>query len=319
MSYYDYILRTELCLLHPIHRHSVTELPNCRDGKFTVNGWWFDTNLPKITQVRIDFPNSRPVMQTDPNGEKTATRVVTRTHVQAAYTVSLAQSPAEVRAAQNLRFLVFNVEMNEGLEQSFATCLDADPFDDICDHLIVKEIQTGDVVGTYRLQTGAVAAKNLGYYSAAEFDLSPFEPVRDRVVELGRACVHKQHRNLAVLSLLWTGIAQYLKERGCNFLIGCSSLSSQDAAEGAAVYSELCRRHLVEERFQTRPAAGMECPMDKMAEVRVKVPKLLSAYLSLGAKICGAPAIDREFKTIDFLTFLDMASLPPRAIERYLS
>ena len=83
-------------------------------------------------------------MQTDPNGDKTATRVAPRTHVQAAYTVSLAQSPAEVRAAQNLRFLVFNVEMNEGLEQSFATCLDADPFDDICDHLIVKEIQTGD-------------------------------------------------------------------------------------------------------------------------------------------------------------------------------
>jgi putative hemolysin len=246
-------------------------------------------------------------------------RVLARAQQQDTYVLSLAKTQEEVRAAQTLRFLVFNLELNEGLEQSYATCLDADPFDEVCDHLLVKEVATGEIVGTYRLQTGAVAAHSRGYYSAQEFRFEPYEKIRSEIVELGRACVHQQHRNLAVLSLLWMGISIYCKQRNCRYLIGCSSLTSQDPAEGAAVYSDLCRRHLVEEQFQTRPMPAFECPMDKMSDHKIKVPKLLSAYLSLGAKICGAPAIDREFKTIDFLTFLDLASLPEKTVKRYLS
>lgn len=246
-------------------------------------------------------------------------RVLARALNQGSYSLSLASSAEEIRAAQTLRFLVFNLELNEGLEHSFATCLDADRFDEVCDHLLVKDTATGYVVGTYRLQTGANAARNLGYYSAQEFRFEAFEPIRNELVELGRACVHQQHRNLAVLSLLWTGISVYSRQRGCRYLIGCSSLTSQDAAVGAAAYSNLCRKHLIEERFQTKPTRHFECPMDVISRDRVKIPKLLSAYLSLGAKICGAPAIDREFKTIDFLTFLDLEILPERTIQRYLS
>ena len=246
-------------------------------------------------------------------------RVLARAQNLGSYTLSLARSGEEIRAAQTLRFLVFNLELNEGLEHSFATCLDADHFDEVCDHLLVKETTSGDVVGTYRLQTGASAAKNRGYYSAQEFGFEAFEPIRHELVELGRACVHQQHRNLAVLSLLWTGISIYCRQRDCRYLIGCSSLTSQDAAVGAAAYAEMARKHLVEARFQTKPTAAYECAMDVTSKNRVKIPKLLSAYLSLGAKICGAPAIDREFKTIDFLTFLDLASLPERTVARYLS
>jgi putative hemolysin len=251
--------------------------------------------------------------------ESIGDRVLARAQNCGSYTLSLARSAEEIRAAQTLRFLVFNLELNEGLEHSFVTCLDADHFDEVCDHLLVKDTTTGDVVGTYRLQTGARAAQNRGYYSAQEFLFEPFEPIRHELVELGRACVHQEHRNLAVLSLLWSGISVYCKQRGCRYLIGCSSLTSQDAAVGAAAYSDLCRKHLVEERFQTKPTKPYECPMDAMSKERVKIPKLLSAYLSLGAKICGAPAIDREFKTIDFLTFLDLAILPERTVQRYLS
>lgn len=246
-------------------------------------------------------------------------RVLARAQQQDTYTLSLAKSVEEVRAAQTLRFLVFNLELNEGLEHSYATCLDADPFDEVCDHLLVKETATGEIVGTYRLQTGAKAAQNRGYYSAQEFRFEPYEAIRSEIVELGRACVHRDHRNLAVLSLLWMGISVYCRQRGCRYLIGCSSLTSQDPAVGATAYSDLCRRHLVEERFQTKPTPVYECPINQMSRDKVKIPKLLSAYLSLGAKICGAPAIDREFKTIDFLTFLDLASLPPKTVERYLS
>lgn len=159
-------------------------------------------------------------------------RVLARGKAENHYAARLASSVEDVRAAQTLRFLVFNLELNEGLEQSFATLRDADPFDEICDHLLVEDRRTGEVVGTYRLQTGLVAAQNLGYYSAQEFDLSPFEGLRPQVIELGRACVHSQHRNLTVLSLLWKGIASYARARGGRYLTGCSSLSSQDAAVG---------------------------------------------------------------------------------------
>ncbi len=258
-------------------------------------------------------------MKTDANREPIGLRVLARSRSHLQYEVGLAKTREEVRAAQALRFIVFNLELHEGLETSYTTCRDADPFDEVCDHLIIKEIRTGEVAGTYRLQTGATAAANRGYYSALEFDLAPFEVVRKEVVELGRACVHRDHRNLVVLGMLWNGIANYLAHHSCRYLIGCSSLTSQDPLEGAAVYTKLCRQYLVEERFRTQPNLGWECSLDKSSDKYIKIPKLLSAYLSLGAKICGAPAIDREFKTIDFLTYLDLASLPPNTLERYLS
>jgi len=249
----------------------------------------------------------------------TVNRVLARGRADQHYVARLADSATDVRAAQTLRFLVFNLELNEGLEQSFATLLDADPFDEICDHLLVEDRRTGEVVGTYRLQSGRVASQHRGYYSAQEFDLSPFEPLRDGMIELGRACVHSQHRNLTVLGLLWKGISDYARARGGRYLIGCSSLSSQDPAVGAAVYSDLSHRFLIAEPFRIQPLAGLACPLDRLADSYQRPPKLLSAYLSLGAKICGAPALDREFKTIDFLTFLDLDALSPETVARYLS
>ena len=246
-------------------------------------------------------------------------RILARGDVRHTYNLRLARGAAEVRAAQALRFAVFNLELNEGLPASFATGLDADRFDEVCDHLLVEELESRTIVGTYRLQTGANAAANRGYYSAQEFDFSPYEPLRAELIELGRACVHKDHRNLAVLSLLWKGIAAYAKEYGGRYLIGCSSLTSQDPAEGAAMYSHFLRRHLVAPAWRTQPVPALACPLDQVMEHPAKVPKLLAAYLSLGAKICGPPVLDREFKTIDFLTFMDLQSLPPATVEKYLS
>ncbi|MDX1952825.1 MAG: GNAT family N-acyltransferase [Verrucomicrobiota bacterium] len=245
------------------------------------------------------------------------TRVLSRTSSAQLYELRLATTAEEIRAAQTLRFLVFNLELNEGLEQSFATCLDADPFDEICDHLIVVEKGTREIVGTYRLQTGNAAVRNKGFYSASEFDLTPFNPIVSEIVELGRACVHRQHRNLQVLSLLWGGIAAYCRERNCRYLIGCSSIPSTDPTIGARVYSDLCRKHLVDGAFQTTPLPHLACPLDQLSAAPFKLPKLLGAYLSLGAKICGAPALDQEFKTIDFLTLLDLNLLSPRMLERF--
>ena len=118
------------------------------------------------------------------------------------YTLHLAFEPAQVRAAQRLRFEVFNVELGEGLAASTKTGHDEDEFDAVCDHLLVMESATHEVVGTYRMQTGSRAAMHLGYYSAREFDFQPFESARGEIVELGRACVAVPHRNQSVLCLL---------------------------------------------------------------------------------------------------------------------
>ena len=161
----------------------------------------------------------------------------TKSH--ARYRLRLAESAEDVRRAQRLRFKVFNLELGEGLATSHALERDVDDFDEVCDHLIVEESATGDVVGTYRLQTGDVAKSHIGYYSAREFDFSVYEPLRSEMVELGRACVHKAHRNFNLLHLLWRGIAQYAVSHRARFLVGCSSLTSQDQAEGVSAYEQL--------------------------------------------------------------------------------
>jgi len=234
------------------------------------------------------------------------------------YAARLAASAEEIRRAQALRFEVFNVELNEGLEQSFATGLDEDPFDAVCDHLIVEHLPSRRIVGTYRLQTGAIAARNHGYYSEQEFEFEVFEPFRGEMIELGRACVHRQHRNLVVLGLLWRGIADYARARRARYLLGCSSITSLDAPIGASAYAELCRKHLAPPPWRTRPRPEFECPLEELSEERPKIPKLLGAYLGIGAKICGPPALDRQFKTIDFLTFLDLVALPALVRARFL-
>jgi putative hemolysin len=234
------------------------------------------------------------------------------------YVARLARLPEEIQAAQALRFQVFNLELNEGLAQSYETGRDADPFDAVCDHLIVEHVPTHQIVGTYRLQMGGNAAKNLGYYCEQEFYFGVFEPYRKQIVELGRACVDRQHRNLFVLGLLWKGIADYAKGRGGRYLIGCSSLSSQDPAVGASAYSELCRKHLVDTPWRTKPLPGYECELAAVTEEKADIPKLLRAYMSVGAKICGPPALDRQFRTIDFLTFMDLETLSPATRARFL-
>ena len=163
------------------------------------------------------------------------------------------------------------------------------------------------MVGTYRMQTGVQARAALGYYSEREFDFSPLERHRAQILELGRACIHHQHRTFAVLNLLWKGIGACARDHGARYLIGCSSLTSQDEAVAAAAFVQLSR-HLAPAAWQTQPHPAFACAVTSQARDTVHIARLLSAYFSLGAAICGPPAIDREFRTIDFLTWNDVES-----------
>lgn len=237
------------------------------------------------------------------------------------YALRLAACVSDLHAAQSLRYQVFNVELREGLAGSQATGRDADKFDPLCDHLLVEHRPSGEIVGTYRLQTGMLALAQEGYYSAQEFFFAPYETIRHELVELGRACVRADHRNLSVLNLLWRGIARYATERQCRYLIGCSSLTTQDEAQGEAAYQGLVANHyLVREELQTAPLPGHGLrPVAELPRGRVELPRLLRAYLGIGAKICGRPAIDRAFGTIDFLTLLDLHEVSPSVRARFLS
>ena len=233
---------------------------------------------------------------------------------QGAYRLREAATEQDLMAAFRLRFAVFNVELNEGLEQSSATGFDSDEFDPVCDHLIVECAH--QVVGTYRMQTGSMAKANRGYYGEREFDFTPYESIRDEVIELGRACIHRDHRSTDVLYLLWRGIAEYAARCSGRYLLGCSSLTSQDPAEGLAVYQALSN-YLAPPEFRTTPQPAFRLPPIQPGYSRPHIPKLLRTYLAIGAKICGPPAMDREFKTIDFLTLLDLENLHARIRARF--
>ena len=245
-----------------------------------------------------------------------ADRLSPNSKTQRLYRLRLAETSHDVEAAQRLRYQVFNVEMGEGLASADASHMDVDRFDAVCDHLLVEEISSSTLVGTYRVQMGDRALAGAGFYSAQEFDFTPILPRASELVELGRACVHKQHRNLVVLGLLWKGIANYAKDHGGRYLIGCSSLTSQDEAAGVTLYHTLKDRYLAPAEWQLRPMPGYECQAQPL-ETPVRAPKLMSAYFSIGAKICGEPAIDKEFKTIDFLTLVDILALPESVAARY--
>ncbi len=242
------------------------------------------------------------------------------------YRLRMAQGIEDRDAACRLRFRVFNLELGEGLENSYRNGMDTDHFDLFCEHLIVEDKSADDaarrVVGTYRLQSGLTAQANLGYYSEQEFDFSPFEEIRPQVLELGRASIDREHRTPEVLTLLWRGIAQYATNHKLRYLIGCSSLNSREPADGWQLYKQL-EPYRITGRFETRPTAKYSCPLSVPEFDAVvpgcKIPKLLRTYMVIGARIAAPPAWDREFGTIDFLTLLDLEQLSDAARNRFLA
>jgi putative hemolysin len=233
------------------------------------------------------------------------------------FTVGLAQNLEDLVDCQRLRYLVFNCELGEGLDCSSKIGLDRDRFDFICDHLMVRDAVTGQLVGTYRMQSGYRAKGNLGYYGEEFFDFAPFEEIRAEVLELGRACVREEYRNTLVLHMLWKGIAKYAMSSGARYLFGCSSISSQDEAEGMALFDVLREKHLAPPALRTLPTPSHGCRAGEAPLIPPQPPRLFRAYLEISGRLCSPPAIDREFKTIDFLTVIDLKHLPDRVRSRF--
>jgi putative hemolysin len=239
-------------------------------------------------------------------------------HRKGRYLVRFARGAADVDLACLLRYEVFNLELGEGLEGSRATGRDRDPFDDQCQHLLVFDTKTGQMVGTYRLQVRESAEAGHGFYSATEFDLSslPSEMV-DGIVELGRACTSIEHRTPAVIQLLWRGMIAYLRHNRRRYFFGCSSLTSQDPALGIATHEHLLAHGHGHPFLDVQPLPAYACVATEPNRTRVKVPKLFAMYLRQGAKVCGPPALDRYFGTIDYLTLIDLETIDPKILAPY--
>jgi putative hemolysin len=238
----------------------------------------------------------------------------------ASFSVCLAQNVSDLEGCQRLRYQVFNRELGEGLAASERTGLDRDRFDWVCDHLMVRDVSSGVLVGTYRMQTGYRAQGNLGYYSEQLFNFTPYEPIRGELLELGRACVHFDYRNTTALAMLWKGIASYAALCNARYMIGCSSITSQDESEGVALFEKLREKYLAPDRLRTQPQEPHRCRTcenNLHAAPIPEPPRLFRAYLEISARLCGPPAIDREFGTIDFLTLLDLQVIPQRLRNRF--
>lgn len=261
-------------------------------------------------------PSSRPSTY-PPGPEWLPDRVLNDGH----YEVRFARSPGDLDAVLRLRFEVFNLELGEGLDESYESGRDEDQFDPVCHHLMVSDTSTGQLVGTYRMQTSEMASENLGFYSQQEFriDQLPEHVLRDSL-ELGRACVAESHRNTQTLFQLWRGLALYVATNRKRYLFGCSSLTSQDPVEAKAVMDLLERKGHVHPDLQLDPQPECRCYDDDFAGdplFQPKIPTLFRIYLRHGAKVCGPPAIDRLFKTIDYLVIFDVDAMDPRMFQTY--
>lgn len=239
------------------------------------------------------------------------------------YTLRFARDAGDLDGICALRFEVYNLEMNEGLEESFETRRDVDEFDAQCHHLMVIHRSSGQCVGTYRMQTGPMAMLRRGFYTGQEFDLARFpRHFLDHSVEVGRACIHRLHRNGRVLQLLWKGLARYMDWNGKRHLFGCCSLPSEDPAAGMALYHHLRLLDFLHPDLAAAPWREYACEASSLSVLEAaqpRLPRLFEGYLNLGGRICGEPALDRRFKTIDFLVALDIHDMTPGTFRKLLA
>lgn len=235
--------------------------------------------------------------------------------------VMWAQHLDDVRQAQRLRYDVFATEMGARLPASVPGH-DIDVFDDYCEHLLVRELGTGAVIGTYRVLTPVQARRVGGTYSDTEFDLTRLRHVRDRMVELGRSCVHPDHRHGGVIMALWGALAEFMQRNQLDVMMGCASVPMLHngvvgAQAAASIWRQVSERHLAPIEYHVRPRLPL--PMDGFNNLApVEPPALIKGYLRLGACVLGPPAWDPDFNTADLPMMMRIGDMPERYRRHFL-
>lgn len=234
------------------------------------------------------------------------------------FEVLWARDENEVRQAQRLRHLVFAQEMGARLSVPAGTPPghDADMFDPYCEHLLVRAhcaaSEARNVIGTYRVLTPDAAKRAGSLYSDMEFDLTRLRPLRGRMVELGRSCVHPDWRSGGALMALWGALNEFMVRNGLDTMVGCASVTMRDGGHAAAsLWEKLRRTHLAAIDWQVHPRLPL--PVDELRrDLPVDTPALIKGYLRCGAKVLGPPAWDPDFNTADLPMMMRIADLPER-------
>jgi putative hemolysin len=249
------------------------------------------------------------------------------------YSLLLSTDPSLVEAAQRLRYDVFSSTPGFALPVSGADHIDVDRFDEYCDHLLVRDDDTGELVGCYRMLAPAGAIAAGGLYTETEFDVRAFDPLRPSLVEMGRAVVRDGHRNGGVVLLMWAGILAYLDRYDYDYVTGCVSVPIDTASDGTdgqvpgsqlrGVRDFIRSRHAAPPQYRVypyRPVCVDGVPIDDIpAPPRPSVPPLMRGYLRLGAQVCGEPAHDPDFGVGDFCVLLDKRRADTRYLRRLRS
>lgn len=238
--------------------------------------------------------------------------------------VAWARDEGEIHEAQRLRHLVFAEEMGARLSPPPGTPagLDADLFDPYCEHLVVRALRVdgtpGMVIGTYRVLTPACAQRIGGLYSETEFDLTRLRPLRPKMVELGRSCVHPDHRSGGAILALWGALAEFMVRNRLDTMIGCASISMRDGGHVAAsLWERLRKTHLAPIEWQVRPRLPLPVE-DLRRDLPVEPPPLIRGYLRCGARVLGAPAWDPDFNTADLPLLMRIEDLPAKYRRHFL-
>lgn len=258
-----------------------------------------------------------PLVQTIESHTADTPAITGRHGLAESISVCWASTAAEVEEVQRLRYQVFFEEM--GVKLSGADGRDEDKFDPYVEHVYVRDNKTGQVVGTYRALTPA-AADQIGMYADQEFDISDLLPQRNKMLEVGRACVHKDYRNGTVLMTLWKAILQFCAKNGYEMILGCTSVPVAANSPAIADIQRLLEESgAMSDEFKVTPRTpftdAMQIPVND--DVRVIVPPLFKGYLRLGAKVCGEPTFDADFGTADYLTVLKFSDVSPRYVKHF--
>ncbi|MGE8320393.1 MAG: GNAT family N-acetyltransferase [Comamonas sp.] len=235
--------------------------------------------------------------------------------------VTWARHQDEVREAQRLRYQIFVLEMGARLQTPLAGH-DVDRFDDFCEHLLVRDTASRQVIGTYRVLTPGQARRAGGTYSDTEFDLSCIDALRPRMVELGRSCVHADFRQGGVIMTLWGALASFMQRNRLDVMMGCASIPmwhngivSGDAA--ASIWRQLQAKGQISSEYRVTPRLAL--PLAQLDDsVDVEPPALIKGYLRVGTEVIGAPAWDPDFNTADLPMLMQLERLSPRYRKHFL-
>lgn len=243
------------------------------------------------------------------------------------FILDIAQDSNQLDQVFRLRYRIFNQELKEGLASSEATGRDEDRFDEFCDHLLIIDKQTEQIVGTYRLNPYFKAKAGYGYYSSTEFDIKNITTPNIKLLEVGRACIEPAYRDGSVMTVLWYGLARYIKIHDLEYLCGCASLEKSASAEFASKVFAYAREKnlLMPAEFEIYPLSDNQVlgfdpnyQIEDMLSVKKNLPPLFKGYFAINTKIAGYPAYDPDFNVIDFFMMFDAKELDSGPSKRFL-